>query len=895
MEAQIPSIARYGAWVVVGALALTSCGGEQSVEHAEAQTAGTENLSAENRRAIWIDERTVALDTEGSPERAYELVAGAESFDLTSTGSVAPDGTAETVRYAGYESFSLPADVEVKEALREQLTIIGREDDEIEFVTGVQIGPVLDDLYAEAADLDLGLYWEDQNPVFAVWAPTARDVELEIYESPASDPTAHAMEYDEHTGVWSLHGEPDWDRQYYTYGVEVWHPESGEVESYSVTDPYSVSLAADSTHSQVVNLDDEDLAPDGWEALERLEPVDPVESQIWEVHIRDFSVADESAPEELRGRYRAFTAEDSVSVEHLQELSEAGLTHVHLLPTFDIATIPETESVEPDCDLGSFGAESEQQQECIGEAREDDAYNWGYDPWHFNVPEGSYSSDPDGVQRIIEYREMVMAIHELDLRVVNDVVYNHTSASGTGDQSVLDRIVPGYYHRYDPDGEVERSTCCENTAPERVMFDKFIVESVELWAEAYKIDGFRFDLMGHHPKENILAVQEAVEEIDPGILIYGEGWNFGEVENDALFEQAAQLNMGGTGIGTFNDRMRDAAHGGGPFDEDPRSQGFGTGLWSQPNEAGLDGDDDEQRASLLHAGDLVKIGLAGNLADYTFTGADGEEVTGFELDYNGAPAGYTAQPGEAVNYVDAHDNEILFDLLAYKLDHEVTGSDRARMQTLNLALATFSQGSGFYAAGTEMMRSKSLDRDSYDSGDWFNAIRWSCEGTDEFGPSPNGFGAGLPPSWTSEDKWPYAEATLNAIETPSCQDIELSRDRFLEQLEIASSTRAFSLGSAEAVQGRVTFPLADQEDSPGVITKAVDLTGLDDDFEHVVIVFNATPEPAELTLEELSGTALQLHPVLQESADAIFDDAQFDVETGTLTAPARAATVFVSE
>lgn len=877
-------------------LLITGCAGEPGTEQEEPAAAEAEQISVEDRSAIWIDERTIALDDEDSQELSYELVAGSsESYPLTENGTISPNGTAESSRYAGYRSFTIPEDADVKTALREQLTVVGRSGDTAESVTGVQIGPVLDDVYADAVDADLGLQWDADEPEFAVWAPTARSVELELYESPDSDATVHAMEYDEQTGVWSLRGEPDWDRMYYTYRVEVWHPETSQVEHYSVTDPYSLSLAADSTHSQIVNLEDEDLAPAGWETMERPEPVDPAEAQIWEVHIRDFSVADESVPEELRGTYGAFTAEDSAAVEHLEQLSDTGMTHVHLLPSYDIATIPETEWAEADCDLASFEAASEQQQDCIGEIREDDAYNWGYDPLHFNVPEGSYASDPEGAQRVIEYREMVMALHELDLRVVNDLVYNHTSASGTGEHAVLDRIVPGYYHRYTPDGEVEQSTCCENTAPERTMFDKFIVESVALWAEAYRIDGFRFDLMGHHPKENILAVQETLEEINPGALIYGEGWNFGEVEDDGLFEQATQLNMGGTGIGTFNDRLRDAAHGGGPFDEDPRSQGFGTGLWSQPNDAELDGDESEQLSALAHAGDLVRIGLAGNLADYSFTASDGDEVTGSELDYNGAPAGYTELPGEAVNYVDAHDNEILFDILAYKLNHEVTDTERARMQTFNLALATFSQGSGFYAAGTELMRSKSLDRDSYDSGDWFNAIRWNCEGTEEFGPSSNGFGAGLPPAWTSEDKWTFAEETLNAVQAPGCEEIGLGFDRFLEQLEIASSTKAFSLGTGQAVQDRVTFPLSGPDQSPGVITKVIDLSGLDDEFEKVVIVFNATPDPVEQAVEEASGTSMQLHPVLQDSADAIFDQAQFDAETGTFTAPGRTATVFVTE
>lgn len=882
-------------------LAITGCSPSEGGAGSDSEEDGSPesvdlDISVEDRRAIWLDARTIALDEESSRDRDLELVVGGtQAYPLAPEGVLEAGQVAESQRYAGYQTFTVPESLDPQAALRESLAVVDREDETTEFATGVQAGPVLDDLYASAVETDLGLLWEDGIPTFAVWAPTAHQVELEIYETPESDPTAHEMDYDPATGIWTLQGDSGWDRLYYTYRVEVWHPDSQQTETYSVTDPYSVSLTADSTRSQIVNLDDDDLAPEGWEELVRPEPVDPAAVHIWEVHVRDFSVADNSMPEELRGTYRAFGENESSAVQHLIDLSDAGITHVHLLPTYDIATIPGVDAAESDCDLASFEHDSPEQQECIAEVREQDAYNWGYDPFHFNVPEGSYSTEPEGVERIIEYREMVMALNELDLRVVNDVVYNHTHASGTGEKSVFDRIVPGYYHRYDPEGEIERSTCCENTAPERVMFDKFVVESVELWAEAYQVDGFRFDLMGHHPKENILAVQEALENIAPGILIYGEGWEFGEVENDALFEQASQSNMGGTDIGTFNDRMRDAAHGGGPFDEDPRSQGFGTGLLSQPNAADIDGDEEEQLRELLHAGDLVKMGLVGNLADYSFIASDGQQTTGADLDYNGAPAGYAEQPGETVNYVDAHDNEILFDILAYKLNHEVSGEDRARMQIFNLSLATLSQGSGFYTAGTELMRSKSLDRDSYDSGDWFNAIRWNCGASDEFGPSTNGFGAGLPPAWTTEEKWPYAEETLNAVEAPSCEDIEFSKDRFLEQLRIANSTQAFSLGSAEEVQQRVSFPLSGENETPGVITMVIDMRGLDDAFEEVVVVFNGTDEVVEQSVEDLSGTSLELHPVLQESVDPVFAGAEFDESTGTVTAPARSATVFVSE
>lgn len=222
------------------------------------------------------------------------------------------------------------------------------------------------------------------------------------------------------------------------------------------------------------------------------------------------------------------------------------------------------------------------------------------------------------------------------------------------------------------------------------------------------------------------------------VYVYGEGWNFGEVADNARFQQATQLEMFGAGIGTFNDRLRDGVRGGGPFDDDPRLQGFGSGLFSDPNESPENGTPDEQRARLLQHQDMIKVGLTGNLRDYEFVDHTGADITGAEVDYNGSPAGYTADPAEVITYVDAHDNETLFDALTYKLPPATPMDARVRMNTLSLATVTLSQGPSFWHAGADLLRSKSLDRNSYDSGDWFNRIDWTG--------ASNTFGSGLPPA-----------------------------------------------------------------------------------------------------------------------------------------------------
>ncbi|MEU7090192.1 pullulanase-type alpha-1,6-glucosidase, partial [Streptomyces achromogenes] len=537
----------------------------------------------------------------------------------------------------------------------------------------------------------------------------------------------------------------------------------------------------------------------------------------------------------------------------------------------------------PDCDLASFPADSERQQECVGKVAGKDAYNWGYDPFHYTVPEGSYATDPDGVARTVEFRRMVQALNRDGLRVVMDVVYNHTAASGQAATSVLDRVVPGYYQRLLADGSVANSTCCANTATENAMMGKLVVDSVVTWAKRYKVDGFRFDLMGHHPRANILAVRKALDALTlkkdgvdgRKIILYGEGWNFGEVADDARFVQATQKNMAGTGVATFSDRARDAVRGGTPFDADPGVQGFASGLYTDPNTSPANGTKEEQKARLLHYQDLIKVGLTGNLAKYRFTDTGGNEVSGAQVDYNGAPAGYADAPGDALAYVDAHDNESLFDALAYKLPKGTSAGDRARMQVVAMATAALSQGPALSQAGSDLLRSKSLDRNSFDSGDWFNAIHWDCA-------DGNGFGRGLPPAADNQSKWDYARPLLTTVKA-GCPQITGASAAYRDLLRIRTTEKAFNLATTAQVQDHLSFPLSGKDETPGVITmKLGDL----------VIVFNATPEQQQQHISALAGTPYTLHPVQATGSDDTVKSASYTAASGTFTVPARTVAVF---
>ncbi|MFJ5517689.1 pullulanase-type alpha-1,6-glucosidase [Streptomyces griseoluteus] len=857
---------------------------------------GAAALDLTTAKAVWIDRDTLA----------WNGADGAASTQLlySRDGSIAVKGatlTSDDERWLRLEKSTLtdaqkakfphlkdytawtvdPRDRDrVREALTGQLVASQRAaNGAVLAATGVQIAGVLDDVYASATKSGLGPVFHAGKPTLSVWAPTAQSVSLEL------DGSLRPMRRDDTTGVWSVTGPASWKGKPYRYVVKVWAPSAGKLVTNSVTDPYSLALTADSERSLVVDLADRSLAPAGWAGLTKPKAVPLRDAQIQELHIRDFSVADKTVPAGDQGTYLAFTDKDSDGSKHLRELARAGTSYVHLLPAFDIATIPEkkADQATPDCDLASFPADSAKQQECVAKTAAKDAYNWGYDPFHYTVPEGSYATDPDGTARTVQFRKMVQALNQDGLRVVMDVVYNHTAASGQADTSVLDRIVPGYYQRLLADGSVANSTCCANTATENAMMGKLVVDSIVTWAKEYKVDGFRFDLMGHHPKANILAVRKALDALTVAkdgvdgkkIILYGEGWNFGEVADDARFVQATQKNMAGTGIATFSDRARDAVRGGGPFDTDPGVQGFASGLFTDPNSSAANGTEAEQKARLLHYQDLIKVGLTGNLAGYRFTDNDGKEVTGAGVDYNGSPAGYAAAPGDALAYADAHDNESLFDALAFKLPAGTSASDRARMQVLAMAMAALSQGPALSQAGSDLLRSKSLDRNSFDSGDWFNAIHWNCS-------DGNGFGRGLPPAADNESKWPYAKPLLSTVKV-GCPQITGASAAYRDLLRIRTGEDAFSLATTAQVQDRLSFPLSGKDETPGVITMR--LGGL-------VVVFNATPQRQEQRIGALAGTDYRLHPVQATGSDDVVKSASYASGSGTFTVPARTVAVF---
>ena len=770
--------------------------------------------------------------------------------------------------------------------------------------TGVQIGSVLDDV--SPYEGRLGLTWDGKVPSVSVWAPTAKSVSLLLYPNGTTNSrTVKRMSRDDETGLWSITGLAGWKNKYYKLLINVFVPAVGAVVANETTDPYSVALATNSTRSQIVNLDDASTKPAGWDSsvkpkLERI-----ADSSIYELHIRDFSVGDKTVPAAARGTYGAFGYKRSDGMRHLSALAKAGLTHIHLLPAFDFATVDENKAnwAQPDADyLKSLDPDSDAQQAEVDSVRGEDGYNWGYDPYHFTAPEGSFAKNPMGVARTKEFRSMVQSLGSVGLRTVMDVVYNHTNAAGQGSKSTFDKIVPGYYYRLNTDGTIANSTCCSNTATERTMMGKFVRDSLHTWAVDYKVDGFRFDIMGHMPKALLESIRSDMDSLtldDDGvdgtkILLYGEGWNFGEVANDVRFEQATQINLQNTGIGTFDDRVRDVVRGGGAFDQDPRAQGFGSGLCVDSNGSGFDSVDG--CSSALAATDAVKVALSGELssangdyAQFSFKDISGFDTWGFLVTYNGQPAGYTGQPTEAIEYVDSHDDTTLFDTLAFKLPPKTNSATRVRAQIVSLAVPFLSQGIPFMVAGTDMLRSKSLDKNSYDSGDWFNAIDWSGK--------TNGFGKGLPMYGDNNSRWDVAAETLanpTAYVRPS--DIKTSSDRFQDLLKIRYSTPLFRLGTIDEIATRLQFPQSGEEQQPGIVVMQIlsqgdGLETLDSKWKSVFVVFNTTGRVAAGDLPDLSDRNYVLHPVQARGTDPIVK--RSSMTDGSYSVPARTVAVFV--
>jgi pullulanase len=872
----------------------------------------TRSASTTDARAVWLNKQLIQWPrvTSAGVIKLYHSVAG--QLLAPKDGKVSgADGSLLLDAYSGkvppalvnrFQWVDAGAVLAVKDAdlsrmgsLHKSQLLLVQEDasGNVQNATTVQNAGALDDLYAAAANVnDLGVSIGGSGvaiaTTFKLWAPTAQKVLVFTYDT-ATGPatTVDEMVMDANTGVWAASRTGDLSGKTYRFTVDVLAKGVGLVRNL-VTDPYSVSLTTDSKRSYIANLANANLKPAGWDASAIPNKVTaPTDMVVYELHVRDFSANDASVSAANRGKYLAFSEASSNGMKHLKALGDAGVTDVHLLPVYDIASVPEAGCTTP---APAGAADAQTQQTAVVSTASSDCFNWGYDPYHFNAPEGSYASDAaDGAKRIIEFRQMVMGLHAAGLRAGMDVVYNHTSASGQNVKSVLDRIVPGYYHRLNADGTVANSSCCDNTATENLMMGKLVLDSTVLWAREYKIASFRFDLMGHMPRALLEQVKtKTAAATGREVQLFGEGWNFGEVANGARFPQASQGGLGGAGIGTFGDKMRDAVRGGSGFDSGNdliKNQGFINGVFYDRNALAPD----RPLNDLRYMGDLIKGGLAGSIGDFTLT--THWDATLQLKDLGGV--GYATQPSEVVNYVENHDNQTLWDNNAYKLPLATPKEDRARVQLLGNAIVALSQGIAYFHAGTDTLRSKSLDRNSYDSGDWFNKLDWTY--------TDNNFGVGLPPQGDNGNSWSAMQPLLsNAALKPAAADIVWMRDAFRDLMKIRASTTLLKLRTADDIKTRLSFYNLGGNQVPTVLAAKVSgvLNGVayaGANFKELAYFINVSPQAQTLNIAALANKGYVLHPVHASSAaaDKRAAGAAYTAATGSFNVPARTAVVFV--
>jgi|HubBroStandDraft_4_1064222.scaffolds.fasta_scaffold04739_3 pullulanase len=877
-------------------------------------------------QAYWLDRQRVAIQPQfaqsgdtyaisssltGGLSVTTTGITGGTNIPLTVGGSLTADELLRYPQLKGYTVLELPPDTQVstlQTALQGQLAFSAIDSTgTLRYATGIQFAGVLDDLFYYPGKLGVVFHHEesdwhdwadDENGAvkLKLWAPTAQNVYVQIFDHEFDTTPSAVVPMHEHNGVWVADGDSGWKDKYYLYSVQVWVPSDSAVDTNITSDPYSIDIALNGTKSRITDLDSDETKPAGWD--EDTSP--PLRSfsdmSLYELHIRDFSVNDLTVPAAHRGLYEAFDDQNSDGVRHLRSLAKSGLKAVHILPSFHFASVNEDKSkwIIP-TGLAQFPPDGQQQQAAVTASQTSPAYNWGYDPVHYMTPEGSYAINPD--DRVLEYRVMVNGLHKAGLRVVQDVVFNHTNASGEGPNSNLDEVVPNYYHRLDANGNLETASCCPDTASEHKMMEKLIIDTLLLNARKYKIDGFRFDILSFMFTYNVQDIQQALQSLTlekdgvdgSKIYLYGEGFNFGDTANNQIGPNASQINLYGFGVGTFNDRIRDGIHGGSPF-TDERVQGFATGLFTDSSDF-TNGSlsSGQQQAQLLQYSDWIDVALTGNLRDYTFTDSAGATVTGAQVNYNGQPTGYTKSPVEAINYASVHDNQDLFDQVQLKSSFSDSIATRARRHIMGMSLVTLGQGIPFFQGGDDLLRSKDMDQNSYDSGDWFNKIDWS-------GQTAN-WGIGLPIASQNEGQWPIMTPLLsNPAYTPLPANIAYSKAAFRELLKIRYSSDLFRMATFEEIQQNLTFLNTGPNQTPGLIVMKLDANGGNYGvYKHIVVVFNATDAAVTFTDSRLQGLLLHLHPVQKNSSDPATRQSTFVSTAGTVTIPALTTAVFVAE
>ncbi len=588
---------------------------------------------------------------------------------------------------------------------------------------------------------DLGVFWSPEKTKIKIWAPTAKIIELRLYKDGQTGEPYHKTNLQQlENGIWSTVLQGDYEGKFYSFRINdgEWLEETPDI--------YARCVGVNGKRGVVFNPVKSN--PENWQEDKGPRFKDFTEAIIYETHVRDFSIAENSGAEN-KGKYLAFTEDNTKSTEGkatgLAHLKELGITHVHLLPVNDFFTVDEEKPSEK--------------------------YNWGYDSLHYNALEGSYSNNPfDGAVRIKEFKKLVKALHDSGIGVILDVVYNHTFFAK---ESVFNQTVPGYFYRQKKDGSFSNASGCGNEiASERSMVRKYIIDSLNYWANEFHVDGFRFDLMGILDLVTMKTIRAELDKTNPGLFLYGEGWAADQSpmpENlRAVKRNTSQL----PGIASFNDDFRDALKGN---HGSKKSKGFVSGLelTEEP----------------------VKFGIVGAtfhpqiVYDYIKT----------------SNTAWAAEPNQCINYVSCHDNYTLWDKLKMS-SSKATDEDLRKMVKLAGALVLTSQGVPFLHAGVEFCRSKNGNGNSYKSPDVVNQIDWGRK-SEYF------------------DVFEY----------------------YQQLIRLRKNHPAFRIGNAESIRKNLNFCI---QYKMGVVTYCIDGKSVGDNWERIIMVFNANNEQVSVPLPE---------------------------------------------
>ncbi len=517
------------------------------------------------------------------------------------------------------------------------------------------------DQYPIYSGQDLGLTGTVGGWQIKIWVPTAETISLKIYDKGLGGELIETIPMERSgQGVWIKELSMEYSGLYYTFQVTI----EGELLEETV-DPYVKLVGVNGRRGFFGDPEKGD--PEGWNNDNGPTVENPTDIVLYELHVRDLSM-DPSSGMKYNGKFLAFAEENTSTSEGiktgLSHLKELGVTHIHLLPSFDYRSIDETRL-------------------------DDNKFNWGYDPQNYNVPEGSYSTDPyDPMSRVSEMKKLVKTLHDNGFGVILDVVYNHT---GFTNESVFNQLVPKYYYRLKDDGSFSDASACGNeTASERYMMRKFMIESMKYWVDEYHMDGFRVDLMGIHDIETMNEISRELKSINPSIFIYGEGWTASSSPLPdslrALKANASELD----GIAVFSDELRDGIKG----------------HWSDKEDKGF-------VSGKLETKESVKFGIAGATrhpqVDYT------------KVNYTNIP--WSNSPSQTITYVSCHDDLTLWDKLAIS-NPDASRNDLIQMHKLANTIVMTSQGIPFLHGGVDFLRSKNGDHNSFESSDSINSIKW---------------------------------------------------------------------------------------------------------------------------------------------------------------------------